>query len=122
MPSRTLSGAATLRIPRLSRDFVVRLGLIVSSAVLGVLGCIGFGFVPLMWVALVPALVAIREQPRRYVLGYGLVLGALASFGGYYWMAHMLREFGGLPWPIAWLGLFLLCLYQAGIFGLLLWA
>jgi apolipoprotein N-acyltransferase len=122
MPSRKLSGSATLRIPRLSRDILVRLGLIVSSAVLVVLGFIGFGFFPLMWVALVPALVAIREQPPGYVFGYGMVLGTLANFGGYYWMAHMLRDFGGLPSPVAWLGLFLLCLYQGGIFALLLWA
>ena len=110
------------RTSRVSRDTLIRLGLIVSSAVLVVLGFIGFGFFPLMWVALVPALVAIREQPPRYVLAYGMVLGTLANLGGYYWMADMLRDFGGLPWPIAWLGLFLLCLYQAGVFALLLWA
>jgi apolipoprotein N-acyltransferase len=34
----------------------------------------------------------------------------------------MLTEFGGLPWPVAWLGLFLLCVYQGGLFALLLWA
>ena len=93
-----------------------------SAAVLVVLGFIGFGFYPLTWVALVPALVAIRDQPPGRVLVYGLVLGTLANLGGYYWIAHMLTEFGGLPWPVAWLGLFLLCVYQGGLFALLLWA
>ena len=27
-----------------------------------------------------------------------------------------------MPWPVAWLGLFLLCVYQGGLFALLLWA
>src|SRR5262245_18228888 len=107
---------------RMSSDTVVRLALVVSAAALVVLGFIGFGIFPLIWVALVPALVAIRDQPPARVLVYGMVLGTLANLGGYYWMAHMLSEFGGLPWPVAWLGLFLLCVYQGGVFALLLWA
>ncbi|HEY8201133.1 MAG TPA: apolipoprotein N-acyltransferase, partial [Actinomycetota bacterium] len=106
----------------MSRDTLIRLALTVSAAVLVVLGFIGFGFFPLIWVALVPALVAVRDQPPGRVLVYGLVLGTLANLGGYYWIARMLTEFGGLPWPLAWLGLFLLCLYQGGLFALLLWA
>ena len=106
----------------MSRDTLIRVALIVSAAVLVVLGFIGFGFFPLSWVALVPALVAIRDQPPGRVLVYGLVLGTLANLGGYYWIAHMLTEFGGLPWPVAWLGVFLLCVYQGGVFALLLLA
>jgi apolipoprotein N-acyltransferase len=105
----------------MSRDTLVRLALGLSAAALEVLGFVGFGLFPLAWIALVPALVAIRGQTPGRAFGYGLVFGTLANLGGYYWVAHMLTEYGGLPWPLAWLGLFLLCLYHAGAFALLFW-
>jgi apolipoprotein N-acyltransferase len=105
----------------MSRDTLVRLTLSLSAAALDVLGFVGFGLFPLTWIALVPVLVAIRGQPPTRALGYGLVFGTVANLGGYYWVAHMLTEFGGLPWPLAWLGLLLLCAYQGGAFALLLW-
>jgi apolipoprotein N-acyltransferase len=100
---------------------VGRLALSVAAAALAVVGFVGFGWFPLTWVALVPALVAIRGQSPRRAFAYGLVLGSVANLGGYYWVAHMLNAFGGIPWPLAWLGLLLLCVYQGGAFGLLLW-
>jgi apolipoprotein N-acyltransferase len=100
----------------------VRLALAVSAGVLDALGFVGFGVFPLIWVALVPALAATRGQPGRRALGYGLVFGTVANLGGYYWIATMLTEFGGLPWALGGLGLVLLCVYQGGAFALLLWA
>lgn len=105
----------------MSRDTLIRLALSLGAAALEVLGFVGFGLFPLTWVALVPALLAVRGQPPRRVLGYGLVFGTVANLGGYYWVAHMLAEFGGIPRPLAWLGVTLLCAYQAGAFALLLW-
>ncbi|MBI2466839.1 MAG: apolipoprotein N-acyltransferase, partial [Candidatus Rokubacteria bacterium] len=98
----------------MSRDTLIRLALSLGAAALEVLGFVGFGLFPLTWVALVPALIAVRGQPPRRVLGYGLVFGTVANLGGYYWVAHMLAEFGGIPRPLAWLGVTLLCAYQAG--------
>jgi apolipoprotein N-acyltransferase len=100
---------------------LIRLALCLSAAVLDVLGFVGFGLFPLTWIALVPGLFAVRGESPRRALGYGFVLGTLANLGGYYWVAHMLTEFGGIPWPLAWLGLLLLCAYQGGAFALLLW-
>jgi apolipoprotein N-acyltransferase len=106
----------------MSRDTLGRLALCLTAAVLEVLGFVGFGVYPLAWIALVPALLAIRGQTPKRAAGYGLVFGTLANLGGYYWVAHMLTEYGGLPRLLAWLGLFLLCLYHSGAFALLLWA
>jgi apolipoprotein N-acyltransferase len=82
---------------------------------------VGFGLFPLAWIALVPLLVAIRGETPSRAFGYGLGFGTAANLGGYYWVAHMLTEYGGLPRPLAWLGLLLLCLYHAGAFALLCW-
>ena len=101
---------------------LVRLALCLAASVLIVLGFVGFGLYPLTWIALVPALLAIRGQPARHALGYGAAVGLVANLGGYYWIAHMLAEFGGFPRPLAWLGLVLLCLYHSGAFALLLWS
>jgi apolipoprotein N-acyltransferase len=105
-----------------SPDTARRLALTLGAAALDVLGFAGFGFFPLTWVALVPALVVIRGQTPGRAAGYGLLLGTAANLGGYYWIAHMLTEFGGLPRPVAWAGLLLLCAYQGIAFALLLWA
>jgi apolipoprotein N-acyltransferase len=99
-----------------------RLALAAGAGVLDALGFVGFGLFPLTWVALVPALAAVRGQSGWHTLGYGLVFGTVANLGGYYWIAHMLTEFGGLPWALGALGVVLLCVYQAGAFALLLWA
>ena len=105
-----------------SRATGARLALAVGAGVLDALGFIGFGVFPLTWIALVPALAAVRGQSGWRTVGYGLVFGTVANLGGYYWIAYMLTEFGGLPWALGALGLLLLCVYQAGIFALLLWA
>jgi apolipoprotein N-acyltransferase len=118
-PIRTAAVAAAVSPPR--RDLLGRLALSLVAAVLEILGFVGFGLFPLAWIALVPVLLAIRGQTPRRAFGYALLFGAVANMGGYYWVAHMLTAFGGIPRPLAWLGLVLLCVYQGAMFALLLW-
>jgi apolipoprotein N-acyltransferase len=86
--------------------------------VLCFLGFVGFGFYPLMLVAWVPMLAAIRAVPpgRAYLIG--LVSGTVASAGGYYWLVHVLTQFGDLGAPASLLVLLLHCVYQGSMMAL----
>jgi apolipoprotein N-acyltransferase len=100
----------------------VRLGLSVFGGALEFLGFAGFDLYPLTWIALVPGLLAIRGQSPRRALACGFVFGLVTHLGGYHWIAHMLAEFGGIPRPLAWLGLLLLASYQGAAFAIVFWA
>jgi apolipoprotein N-acyltransferase len=98
----------------------IALALSVLAGVMEFFGFVGFGIFPLAWIALVPVLVAVRDEPPKRAFFYGMVFGTIAHAGGYYWVAQMLEQFGGLPTPLAYLGLLLLCAYQAIAFAALL--
>lgn len=98
----------------------IALALSVLAGTMEFVGFVGFGIFPLAWIALVPVLVAVRGEPLKRAFLYGMVFGTIAHAGGYYWVAQMLEQFGGLPAPLAYLGLFLLCAYQAIAFAALL--
>ena len=90
-----------------------RAALAALSGVLYFTGYTGFGQFYLTWICFVPALLAVRGCSTRRALALGLVFGWVTQLGGFYWISEMLQEFAGFPAPAAWLGTFLLCLYQA---------
>jgi apolipoprotein N-acyltransferase len=80
------------------------------SAVLYVLAFPPYGFAPLAFVALVPWLVTLlREQHSQPVATRPILtswVGSMAiSLLGFHWVAYVLKQFAGLPWPVAGLGL-----------------
>jgi apolipoprotein N-acyltransferase len=68
-------------------------------------------FIPLLWVLDDSAL------PVRWAIALSWVAGMTAHLMGYTWIAGMLRNFGGLPLPLAVLGYVLLCLMQSTLFA-----
>jgi apolipoprotein N-acyltransferase len=79
---------------------------------------------PLIWFALVPWFGALRRQASgRAAFVQGVWLSVLMSLGGFYWVAHVLQEFGNLPGWLAVLGLVLFSLFGQPQFPLfaLLW-
>jgi apolipoprotein N-acyltransferase len=80
----------------------------VLSALLIVLAFPPWDAMPLIWIALVPWLAALRRAASvRAAFVQGVWLSFFMSVGGFFWIAHTLRQFGNLPWPVAILGLVL---------------
>ncbi|OFX20068.1 MAG: apolipoprotein N-acyltransferase [Anaeromyxobacter sp. RBG_16_69_14] len=66
------------------------------------------------WVALAPALFALdRARTWRVALALGLLAGLAYFYGAIWWVNHAMTSFGGVPFPIALLGLTFLVLYMA---------
>src|SRR5574340_437936 len=66
------------------------------------------------WVALVPALLALRgARSARAAFGLGLVAGLACFFAAIYWVSHAMTAFGGLPLGLSVLALSLLVLFMA---------
>ena len=106
------------RTPPISIAFALM--LCVASSVLYFLTFLDFDLYPLIWICLVPVLYAIRDTTPRRALLYGIVFGTLTNAGGYYWVVHLLREFGHLHLTLAVLGYALLCIYQGFLLAILL--
>jgi apolipoprotein N-acyltransferase len=69
---------------------------------------------PLAWVALVPAILAVRSAPSwRGAFTRGLVAGVAYFFAAIWWVSHAMTAFGGLPLALSLLALTLLVLYMA---------
>jgi len=103
--------------------------LTLASAVLYVLAFPPYGLSVLSFVALVPWLVLLMQggadARRRRVQPW--MLGSLITILGFHWVAYVLKQFAGLPMPVAGLGLILFSLIGqpqflvfGAIFGLLL--
>jgi apolipoprotein N-acyltransferase len=68
----------------------------------------------LAWVALVPAILAVRAAPSaRAAFLRGLVAGLAFFYAAIHWVSHAMTAFGGLSFPVALLGLTLLVLFMA---------
>jgi apolipoprotein N-acyltransferase len=89
--------------------------------VLAFLGYVGFGVVPLIFVCLVPLLVAIDGATPRRAFGLGLLFGFAGNLGAFYWIVHLLSVFAALSWPLAVAGYLLLCLYNGLVFAVAGW-
>ena len=69
---------------------------------------------PVAWVALVPALLALRSAPSmRAAALRGLVAGLAYFFAAIYWVSNAMTEFGGLSLGLSLVALSLLVLYMA---------
>ncbi len=66
------------------------------------------------WIALVPAILAVRAAPTaRAAFARGLVAGLACFYAAIHWVSHAMTAFGGLPFAVALLGLTLLVLFMA---------
>jgi apolipoprotein N-acyltransferase len=94
------------------------------AALSGVLLALSFpryGHPACAWIALVPLLVALHGgsavgdagagQPPRRAFLLGLTAGTLYFIGTVYWTSTVVRQFGGLPLPLAIVAMLLLALY-----------
>jgi apolipoprotein N-acyltransferase len=80
-----------------------------------------YGHPACAWIALVPLLVALHGgaavgnarlgQPPRRAFLLGLVAGTVYFIGTVYWTSTVVRQFGGLPLPLALVAMLLLALY-----------
>lgn len=81
---------------------------------------------PLIWVALIPWFAALHRAPtQRAALIQGVWLSVFMSLGGFYWVAHVLQQFGGIPGWLAVIGLLLFSFAgqpQFPLFALAWWA
>ena len=91
-----------------------------AGGILGFLGYAGFDHFCLEWVCLVPILWAIRKQSPTRAFFIGWFAGIIGHGGGFYWIIYMLRQFAGLPWPLAFLGLLLIAAANGIVFAV--WA
>ena len=103
-----------------SRSTWTALLLCAASGVLYFLTFLNFELYPLIWFCLVPVLFAIRDTTPRRALALGTVFGTITNLGGYYWVVHLLQEFGHVAAPIAVLGYVLLCAYQGFLLAIVL--
>jgi apolipoprotein N-acyltransferase len=70
------------------------------------------------WVALVPAILAVRAaKSARAAFLRGLVAGLAFFYAAIHWVSHAMTAFGGLPFAVALLGLTFLVLYMAVHWG-----
>ena len=98
------------------------IGFAIASGLLLVLSFPKFGHPVLAWIALVPLLVAVsgwNGRPGRLpgvrplrALHLGLVAGVIYFAGTLYWTGQVIQTFGGIPTPVAVVGVVLLGVYQ----------
>ena len=73
----------------------------------------------LAWFSLVPALFALDlARSWRGALGLGLAAGLAYFYAAIWWVNHAMTSFGGVPLPLALIGLSLLVLYMAAHWAL----
>jgi apolipoprotein N-acyltransferase len=69
---------------------------------------------PLAFVALVPAILAVRAAPSlRAALGRGLVAGFAFFYAAIWWVSHAMTAFGGLSFGLSFVALTALVAYMA---------
>ena len=91
------------------------------GGILCFLGFVGFGFYPVVFVAWVPMLYAMRERSPRRAYLLGLVFGTVAYGGGYYWMVDLFTQFGNLGGPVSVLALAVFAIYQGSLMALVVY-
>lgn len=85
-------------------------------------GYAGFDQFYLEWICLVPVLWAIRGQRPVRAFWIGWLAGNVMNIGGFYWAIQMFRQFAGMPWPLAALGLLLLAAANGFLVAAWAWA
>ena len=103
------------------------MGFAVASGLLLVFSFPKFGHPVLAWIALVPLFVALtgwNGRPDRVpgvrplrALHLGLVTGVIYFVGTLYWTGQVIQTFGGIPTPVAMVGVVLLGQGTQGVIG-----
>jgi apolipoprotein N-acyltransferase len=93
----------------------------ITGGILVFLGYAGFDQFYLEWICLVPVLWAIRDQHPGRAFCIGWLAGIVMNIGGFYWAIQMFRQFAGMPWPLAVLGLLLLAAANGFLFAAWAW-
>ena len=93
----------------------------ITGGILVFLGYAGFDQFYLEWICLVPVLWAIRDQRPGRAFRIGWLAGIVMHIGGFYWAIGMFRQFAGMGWPLAALGLLLLAAANGVIFAAWAW-
>ncbi len=90
---------------------------ILPALVSGVLLCLALpgsgGLWPLLFIALVPLLLALRTASPGQAIRYGLATGLVHYLSLLYWIVIVLGRYGGLPWYFSYPALLLLALVQS---------
>jgi apolipoprotein N-acyltransferase len=81
---------------------------------------LSFDLFPLAWVCFVPILFAVRDVTVKGALLWGWLFGLVTNVGGFYWVVHLIAEFGGMPTWIAILGFLVLCAFQGLLLALVI--
>ena len=102
------------------RRFLPTLAGLAGAGACYFLGFIGFGLWPLTFFALPIALLLLWRRPAFSRVAGAVCFGGFALSGGFYWVAHMLKTFAYVPWPVAVFGLVLLVVYQGLALALLI--
>ncbi len=93
----------------------------ITGGILAFLGYAGFDQFYLEWIYLVPVLWAIRDQRPGRAFCIGWLAGIVMNIGGFFWAIQMFRQFAGMPWPLAALGLLLLAAANGIVFAAWAW-
>lgn len=99
-----------------------RVLLALLSGVLVALGLPGFGFYPLVWVALVPLVLAIRGMKPKQAFLFGWLFGMVRVLFCYYWLGETLVDFAGFPLAAAGAALLLHVAWFGLLYALVTWA
>jgi apolipoprotein N-acyltransferase len=102
----------------MTRQTKQNLALCVLAGVLYFLSFLSFDLFPLTWICFVPVLYAIRDVSPRRALLLGWLFGFVTNAGGFYWVVHLISEFGGIAIPFSVLGFALLCVFQGFLMAL----
>lgn len=96
------------------------LAIAIAAGLLWVLASPPIGIWPIGWIALLPTLWLVDRAPttRRAAL-YAWISGGTASLVGFRWIATLLADQAGLPWPVGVLGVALLSAYHGLTFLLM---
>ncbi|MGH7906021.1 MAG: apolipoprotein N-acyltransferase [Candidatus Binataceae bacterium] len=106
----------------LRSNTLFRLALTVVSGVALGLAFPRFDLNLLAWVAFIPLLYALEDQPLKDVFGYGWLQGFACFVLSLYWIVITLHTFAGIPLPIAVLPMLLLAGVMAIYSAVAFWA
>lgn len=106
-------------MPPARKTKLTNTGLCVLGGVLYFSSFLSFDLFPLTWFCFVPALYAVRDatSPRRALM-LGWIFGFVTNAGGFYWVIHLISEFGGVAIPISVIGFAVLCAFQGLLMAL----
>ncbi|PIE33399.1 apolipoprotein N-acyltransferase [candidate division KSB3 bacterium] len=110
-------------IPDMTAIFTRKAGLATLSACCLILIFPFFDIEVLAWVALIPLFAAIQQQDVKNTFWLGWMTGVVYCLGTLYWITITMVRYGGLPFWLSVITLFILAIYLAlyvGIFTLLL--